>query len=215
MTAKQTAKDSAHWYAGDDAVVLDHASLQYSDLEWLAPAKRLTLWAVKVPEGLFAELPNLEWLDLRGGSAPSADVIRGCAGLRYLQLNQIRGLRDLSAVSEASTLECLSLYGMPQVTQIPSLAGLDQLARVEIGSMKGLSTIGPLLDAPALRELLLIRKVGLDAADPDRIRDKPGLELFEWFAEDVPYKVWAPVMETVAKPKAKAMHAEDWFAQRD
>lgn len=75
-----------------------------------------TLWAVKIPDGLLASLPNLVFLDLRGGSGPSADVVAGCDRLRYLQLNQMRGLSDVSVLPTLSSLEFLSLYGLPKVT---------------------------------------------------------------------------------------------------
>lgn len=208
------AQVAARWRDGA-SVRLDHATLTEEDLEWLAPAERITFWAVKMPAGFLANLPNLWWLDLGGGSATSADFVRGCRSLRYLALNQIRGLTDLSAVAELRSLEFLSIYGMPQVSGLPSLAGLHELERIEVGSMKGLATIAPILEAPALRELLLVRSVGLDPSDPARIQDTASLEAFDWFAEDVPLRVCSPVMEQVRKPKAQVMYPEDWFARRE
>lgn len=214
VARKGRARDRARG-RGTDTVRIDHAVIEPSDLDWLVPVRRLTLWAVDVPEGLLASLPHLEWLDLRGGSRTSADVVADCDRVRYLQLNQVAGLCDLSAVGDLATLELLSLYGLPRVTTMPDLSGLTSLARLELGSMKGLDGIAPALDAPALRELLLVRAVSLAADDPRRIRDATGLTAFSWFAEDVPNRVWQPVVQLVGKPDVETLDAAAWFEARD
>jgi hypothetical protein len=89
-----------------------------------------------------------------------------------------------------------------------------RLRRIEAGSLKGIEDLGPLLEAPRLEELLLSRAVSLSPSDPDRIAEHPTLAAFGWFAEDVPDKVWLPVVERIAKPEARAMHASDWFDSR-
>lgn len=210
---RATAKSAARW-SSNDTVRLDHAILAESDSEWLEPVRRLTLWAVKVPPGLFASLPSLEWLDVRGGSGASADFVKDCGRLRYLAINQVRGLRDLSSVGHVGNLELLSLYGLPQVRSLPSLAQLKRLRRIEVGSLKGIEELAPLLDAPGLEELLLARAVSLAPTDPARIAEHPTLAAFDWFAEDVPTKTWVPVVERVGKPKARAMNPEQWFDAR-
>ena len=155
------------------------------------------------------------WLDVRGGSGSSADFVIGCDRLRYLQINQVRELSDVSAVGNLVTLELLSLYGLPRVTVLPSLARLHSLARLELGSLKGLVGIAPALDAPALAELCLIRSVSMDADDPMRIRDASQVQAFDWFAEDVPDRVWVPVVRLVGKPSAPVLSASEWFANRE
>ncbi|WP_193608412.1 hypothetical protein [Nocardioides lijunqiniae] len=213
MTRRLPACEVVRWRANDHAW-LDHTVLVDDDLAWLSKARRLTLWAVTFPEGWLGRHHGLEWLDIRGGSGQSADFLRGCHGLRYLQLNQVRGLADVSAVAALRDLQLLSLYGLPQVRDLPNLRELDQLIRVELGSMKGISGISPILAAPGLEELQLSRAVALAADDPRRIRDHPSLQAFGWFAEDVPDKVWHPVVTEVAKPPARSMHPEEWFANR-
>lgn len=193
---------------------LEHTTLAQADLEWLGPVRRLTAWAVQIPPGLLAQLPHLELLDLRGGSGAHIEHVRGCSNLRVLVVNQIRGVADVSAMASLPALQLLSLYGLPRVTQLPSAAHQPALMRVELGSMKGLDGLGPLLEAPNLRELLLVRAVRLGDADPTAIRDHPTLERFDWLAEDVPVKTWMPVRETVGKPRAKAMHPRDWLDQQ-
>ena len=201
-------------WLSDDIVRIDHAVLAEADREWLEPVRRLTLWAVKAPPDFFPSLPSLEWLDIRGGSGESADFVGGCAHLRFLAINQVRGMRELSSIGDLTGLELLSLYGLPQVRSLPSLAQLERLRRIEAGSLKGIKELGPLLDAPRLEELILERAVSLSSDDPARIAEHPTLSAFEWFAEDVPDRVWRPIVERIGRPKARAMHPEEWFDSR-
>jgi hypothetical protein len=208
-----TAQATARWHSETD-VGLDHATLTAADEGWLAPVKCLTLWAVDVSDGLLASLPNLVFLDIRGGSASSAPTALGCEHLRYLQVNQVRGLSDLSVLSGLPTLEALSLYGLPKVVRLPSFAPLGRLTRVVVGSMKGLQGLSGLHEAPALEELLLVRSVGTSDDDAQRLATHPTLEWFDWFGEDVPVRRWKPFVETVGKRRAAAVLARDWFAER-
>jgi hypothetical protein len=164
---------------------------------------------------MLAELRHLTWLDLRGGSGESLAVAEGCSRLRYLQVNQVRGTRDLDLLSTLTDLEFLSLYGLPHVETIPSLASLVSLRRAEIGMMRGLHGLTGLLEAPGLEELHLSKKVHLDPSDPDRIATHPRIKAFGWFAEDIPDSMWVPVIERVGKPGIRPMHAADWFAERE
>ena len=205
------ARDAAEW-RGDD-VSLDHATLQSADVEWLARARRVSFWAVKMPDGLLASLPRLEYLYLHGGSGTSLAVAAGCRRLRGLEVNQVRGLTDLSVVPTLTTLEYLDLFGLPQVTAVPSLAPLARLRRVELGSMKGLTGLTGVHEAPALRELVLSRKVGVADDDALRLASHPTLTHFDWFAEDVPVRIWWPFREAVGKPRAKAAFGAKWLEE--
>jgi hypothetical protein len=206
------ARSAADWRSPDD-VWLDHVTLRPSDVEWLQPVRSLTMWAVKVPDGLLARLPSLEYLDLRGGSGTSVDVAEQCRRLRYLQVNQVRGVADLSVLPTLTSLELLSLYGLPQVAAIPSLASLTLLRRVELGSMKGLSGLTGVHDAPALREVVLSKSVGVGPDDAARLASSRTLTHFLWYAEDVPNRVWVPFVEAVGKPPARTMFAKEWLDQ--
>jgi hypothetical protein len=201
-----TPEAAAEW-RNDHDLYLDHVTLKLADADWLTPAKRMTLWAVKVPDGLLAALPSLEYLDLRGGSGTSLTVAAGCRQLRYLQVNQVRGVADLSVMSTLTTLEFLSLYGLPRVTEVPSLTRLTRLRRVELGSLKGLTGLTGVHEAPALRELMLVRRVGVAADDACRLASHPTLTQFDWFAEDVPDRIWVPFRDTVGKERAQVVGA--------
>jgi len=202
------ARAIAKWRAPDD-VWLDHTALRAEDVSWLAPVRHLTLWAVRMPDAFLRELPQLVWLDVRGRSGVSADFALGGQRLRYLAVNQVRGVSDLSAIGTLTTLELLSLYGLPRVTVLPDFSALVNLARLELGSMKGLASISPALAAPSLEDLMLIRSVGLAEEDVPVMRDKTSLREFGWFAEDVPLSRWMPVLAAVGKPKSKTISAKD------
>jgi len=128
------AKAAAQWRSPSD-LWLDHVSLRSDDIEWLAPARTLTLWSVKTPNGLLASRPDLVFLDIRGRSGTSLSAADGCTSLRYLQVNQVRGMAHLSVVPTLTSLEMLSLYGLPKITGLPSFTPLRRLQRAEIGSM--------------------------------------------------------------------------------
>ncbi|MBN2098000.1 MAG: hypothetical protein JW753_00230 [Dehalococcoidia bacterium] len=210
---------SAKWsWARDVAEPADYngfyikrAAIVDEDFEWLELAERLTLSNVTLPAGFISRLPRLWWLNVAGGSGETLEAVAGATRLRYFAVNQVRGLRDLSALVSLQSLQYLSIYGLAQVTTLPSLAGLTALERVEIGQMRSLQSIGPLLDAPRLRELLLIRKLSVSQSDVERIGLHPSLAYFEWFAEDVPDHVWVPVVEAVRLPRARVLYPEEWF----
>lgn len=130
MSKKAPARDVAARSQDATEVRIDHAVIEVADIEWLAPVRKLTLWVVDLPHDFLASLANLTWLDVRGGSGTSADFVVGCNHLRYLQINQVRGLSDVSAIADLVTLELLSLYGLPRMSTLPSMARLQRLARL-------------------------------------------------------------------------------------
>jgi hypothetical protein len=78
--------------------------------------------------------------------------------------------------------------------------------------MKSLRSIGPALDAPNMRELLLAKQVGITPEDVEVIRRHKCLSRFRWDATDVPDKVWEPVVSQVNLPSAKAEFPQEWYA---
>lgn len=207
------AKDVARSVRGAGRVFwIDHAEIVEDDLEWLRAAMRLTLWNVKVPPGFLARLRELWWLDLRGGSAADLEIVQGATSLQYLQVNQVRGLVDLSAMTDLSNLRLLSLYGLLRVQRLPSCAPLTHLQRAEIGQMRGLDSLAGLLDAPGLRELHLSKRVTVTDQDIARIKQHPSMQQFGWWGEDVPMAQWQRVVDGVGLPPVQIMQPDAWFA---
>ncbi len=191
---------------------LDHAEIGEEDLEWLASVERLILWNVSVPPGFLARLEKLWWLDVRGGSASDLQIARGASRLQYLEVNQVRGMRDLSVISEMLNLRYLSLYGLPHVTELPSLSPLSQLEHASLGQMRGLLSLRAVLEAPQLGQLKLVKNVNVTSEDVERITTHPTIKQFSWSAEDVPYKVWGPVVARINLPPVPTAYPEEWFS---
>ena len=118
MKRRAPAREAARWHADGD-LWIDHAIVVDSDATWMYDVTRLTLWNVILPERFLSHLPLLWWVDVRGGSREGADLVTGCTQLQSVALNQIRGLRDLTALQGLASLRCLSLYGLPRVERLP------------------------------------------------------------------------------------------------
>ncbi len=209
-SAKKAAVDVAQ-IRSEFEIWIDHARLEPADAEWLRGVRWLTLWNVTVPQGLLASLPNLQGLDLRGGSAPDLALLDGCVGLRCLVVNQVRRMRDLSVLGTLTSLELLQLYGLKQVTDVPSLGGHAALRRLDLGVMRGLSELNGLLDAPGLEEVFLFKHINVSEADVARIRAHGAMQSFDWVGIDVPAVKWLPVVEEIGLPKTRAVRPMDWF----
>lgn len=194
---------------------VDHAEVFPEDHEWLSGARKLTLWNVKVPDGFLSRLESLWWLDIRGGTASHLNVTQGLRNVRYLAINQVRGLADLAAIGELYTLRYLDLYGLPQIATLPSCSQLQKLEHVSLGQMRGLRSLRGVLDAPNLRELQFIRRITVNDADVEVIATHPTLERFGWYAEDVPAKDVLPVVTRMALPPCAGVSAAEWFTQRN
>jgi hypothetical protein len=154
----------------------------------------------------------LRLLDLRGGSADGLDLIALAPHLRGLIVNQVRRLTDVSVIARLTELEMLSLYGLPRVSRLPSLAGLTKLRRLELGQMKSLNDLSSVAAALALEELILIRKLDIGAATVAPLQGHPTLRRFEWLWEDVPASRALPVLAALPLPKPeRALRPEEWF----
>jgi hypothetical protein len=185
-----------------------------SDLDEFADASSLTFWNVKVPPAFFVSLPNLEFLDIRGGSATDLAPVAGLSRLRGLVLNQVRGLSHLDELAGLVGLEILSLYGLAHVKRLPSLRPLVHLRRVEIGQMRELSDLAGVAHAPGLEELFLVRRLPINADTMRPFFGHPTLKVFDWFWEDVPVSQASPVLEAMSHlPRARAVRPEQWLAE--
>lgn len=77
----------------------------------------------------------------------------------------IRGLDDLDAIADLEHLEFLFLQALPKVDRLPSLRGCINLRRVHLETMKALTDLRPVADAPNLEELLIVDMPHLDLDD--------------------------------------------------
>ncbi len=76
--------------------------------------------------------------------------------IQYLELWQIRDLKDVDILSSLVGLQNLFLQSLPHVTTFPSLARLSRLRRIVVENMSGLADFSNLEFAPAIEEFALI-----------------------------------------------------------
>ena len=74
----------------------------------------------------------------------------------------VRGLSDLSVISELCSLQNLKLEALKNVTRIPSLRKLRKLRRIRLQLMKGISDLSPLLEAKSLEDIIITHARHLD-----------------------------------------------------
>jgi hypothetical protein len=65
-------------------------------------------------------------------------------------------------IGAAMKLRELRVQSMSAVTELPSLRDLSHLRRVALDTMKGITDLRPVADAPALEELFLVAMCHLD-----------------------------------------------------
>ena len=214
MASHRPAEEVGRWQS-PTKLWLDHARVRESDLDWMAPVRSLILWNVRLPEGALARLPHLAGLSIRGGSSEHLAAIEGCESLVALDVNQVRGMHDLSAIEALRDLELLSLYGLPRLRSIPSLRNHDRLVYAALGSLKGLETLDGLADAPNLETLSLVRAVKLSERDVERLAGHPTLREFRWSWLDVPQHVALPVVERMSHlDLPETISPDEWITRR-
>jgi hypothetical protein len=94
--------------------------------------------------------------DMKLGGTTNLAALPRIGRLKYLELWMIRGLSDLSVLSELTDLQYLFLQALVNVKTLPSFAPLARLRRVQLYTMKGLADLTPICEAPALDELVAV-----------------------------------------------------------
>jgi hypothetical protein len=103
-----------------------------------------------------APLPNLWSLDLKLGGIRSFKGIEGKPGIKYLELWQVRELRDIHVVGTLPDLQNVFLQSLPHIRAIPLLRHSAALRRIVVENLRGLDDFTALETAPALEEFALI-----------------------------------------------------------
>ncbi len=136
----------------------------------------LTLRSVTLPNlELIQPLRQLQALDLKLGGTKNLDLLPTIGRIQYLELWQVRGLDDISAVAELADLEYLFLQSLRRVERLPDFSGSLALKRVWLENMKGLSDLTHLATAPALEHLALVDMPHLAAEALRPLLDCPAL----------------------------------------
>jgi hypothetical protein len=101
-------------------------------------------------------LEKLWSLDVKLGSVRSFAGIEGKSSLKYLELWQVRELKDIDIISTLTGLQYLFLQSLPHIETVPSLINLKSLRRLVFDNLKGLRDFTALEFAPALDEFALL-----------------------------------------------------------
>ena len=117
--------------------------------------EKLTLGSISTP-GLdfLVGLNNLWSLSIVLGGIRNLAALQTLPHLKFLELALVRGLSDLTPVSETTGLQCLNLEQVRQVTNLPDLSCLDSLRRLAVIDMKGVHDLTPIRLAPKLEDIL-------------------------------------------------------------
>ena len=147
----------------------------------LTTLEDLTLRSVTLPDlSLLVPMTGLRSLDVKLGGTNNLELLPRIGRLEYVELWLVRGLSDVRTVAQIETLRHLFLQALRQVSMLPSFASSLALRRVDLETMKGLTNLGPLAEAPGLEILNL---VDFRHAQPSILRpfiDHPTLRAGIW-----------------------------------
>lgn len=127
------------------------------DLEALAACaelEKLVLSGITRPDLSFlGSLPELWWLEMNLGSADDLSQITAATHLKHLEISWTKKLSDLSFVSECISVQKLMLNRLRQVTELPDFSPMINLRALSLATMKGLTSVDPIANAPSLEWL--------------------------------------------------------------
>lgn len=133
---------------------------QTKDIEVIGDLQQLqslTLRSVTLPDlAILLPLRQLRALDLKLGGTKNLSLLPEIGRIEYLELWMVKGLSDLTPISQLPGLEYLFLQALRQVSALPNMSGLTALTRVWLETLKGLTDLTPLVEAPNLQDLAVV-----------------------------------------------------------
>ncbi|MDV3126048.1 hypothetical protein M1247_14060 [Mycobacterium sp. 21AC1] len=146
---------------GLDYLMLDG---QIRDLHALKTLPNLTILSL----GYARKLPGLDFLpasvrtfSMNLGSITDISALAD-THLEELAFFKVGALRDLSPISQVTTLRELQLYHLREVTELPDMSALTHLTDLIIDDLKQLSDTRPVLTAPHLTNLAVTDLASID-----------------------------------------------------
>ena len=125
-------------------------------LSELRALEDLTLRSITTPDLLYlAELPKLWSLDIKLGGIRGFAGVEGKQSIKYLELWQVRDLRNVDVAGTLPGLQNLFLQSLPHVDSLPELTDATALRRIVVENLKGFRDFMALKTAPALEEFAL------------------------------------------------------------
>lgn len=123
----------------------------------LTKLKQITLRSISTNNiDHLSELPDLWSVDIKIGGIKNFDGLTSLPKLKYLELWQVRDLKDLSFISKLTTLQNLFIQSLKQVKEFPNIDSSTALRRIYLENLKGLTDLSTLRTAPALEEFVYV-----------------------------------------------------------
>lgn len=142
----------------------------------LVALEDITLRSISTPDlSYLRALPRLWSLDIKLGGITDLSALAGMGGIKYLELWQVRELKDIGVISHMLGLQNLFLQSLPLITAIPPLRESRQLRRLLLQNLKGLKDLSELQWAPALEEFILIQGQPQQVEDLLPVLNNPSL----------------------------------------
>jgi hypothetical protein len=133
---------------------------QSNDIEVIAELQDLediTLRSITTPDlSYLSPLGRLWSLDIKLGGIRSFAGVEGKESIKYLELWQVRELKNVEIVAALPGLQNLLLQSLPNIESFPSLGHMSALRRVLLENMKGMRDFSSFEYAPILEEFLLV-----------------------------------------------------------
>jgi len=126
-------------------------------LSELRDLEDVSLRSITTPDLQYlADLPKLWSLDIKLGGIRGFAGVEGKQSIKYLELWQVRDLRNVDVAGTLAGLQNLFLQSLPHVDSLPGLTDSTALRRIVIENLKGLCDFTALETAPALEEFALL-----------------------------------------------------------
>ncbi|MFM8400777.1 MAG: hypothetical protein ACKOAH_23365, partial [Pirellula sp.] len=126
-------------------------------LSELRDLEDVTLRSITTPDLQYlADLPKLWSLDIKLGGIRGFAGVEGKQSIKYLELWQVRDLRNVDVAGTLAGLQNLFLQSLPHVDSLPGLTDSTALRRIVLENLRGLCDFMALETAPALEEFALL-----------------------------------------------------------
>lgn len=129
-------------------------------------------------------------------------VLEYLPNIKYLELWLIKGLKDISFVSNMKRLQNIHLESLTNIEELPSLDKLGDLRRIELMNLNGLRNINALKTAPRLQDFFYTDIKKLQPIDLIPVLENPNVKnIYTYFPSDKKNKEF----EVLAKKYGKTI----------
>lgn len=125
--------------------------------------------------GYVKDVTDLRELHLSFGGAENLHSLAGMKSLQMLKLLRVKGLSDLTVLSELEGLRLLGIEDQPHIFSLPSLENLTELQRVFLNNVN-VENVEWAKTSKSLKELALLQMKHMNAEDIESLIHHTSLE---------------------------------------